>query len=266
MAWTALAVLLLIAAGLGAVLLRRRDLEAPGADWVIEPLRLCSPRERPLYESLRAAFPENPVLLHVSLAKLLRMRRSRGSTSAFLRYHRMAAPFVVCSRDLMPVVVVDVTGTPDAPRVSRERDARAAALRASGLVYVSVALDAPVPNADEIRRMVRAALKSKGPAAGARPNAATAAATGVRATGARTQRAHATGAQAAVPGLPPATPLTTGSLPRRTSTAPAFPKPAFVTAAPLATPLAAATNAVRRMFRTSPVPQPTPTARRPKVA
>jgi hypothetical protein len=260
MAWTALAVVLLIA-GLGAALLRRRDLESPGADWVVEPQRLCSPRERPLYESLRAAFPENPVLLHVSLAKLLRMRRSRGSMSAFLRYQRMAAPFVVCSRDLMPVVVVDVVGTPDAPRVSREREARAAALRASGLVYVSIALDAPVPNADEIRRLVRASLKAKGSPAGPRT-----AATDAPTNATRTSAASATGAPSTIPGMPPATPLTTGTLPRRTSSAPAFPKPAFVTSAPFATPLAAATNAVRRIFRTSPAPKPTPTARRPKVA
>jgi hypothetical protein len=248
MAWTAFAIAALLAGVLATLRFRRSD-DAVTDDWVVEPLRLGGLRERELLAQLRVAFPQNPVFVHVSLAKLLRMRRSRGSTRAFQRYYRMAAPFVVCSKDLMPVVVVDVVGAPGTPSNSREQQARAAAVRAAGLVYVAVALEPAVPVADELRRLVRAALKSK---------AATVSPPGPH------------GATV----VPAATILTTGSLPRRTppgvapsktSAAPPFPKPAHASAA-LAAPLAAAGGMVRRIFRTTPARPSAPPAPRSRVA
>lgn len=226
MAWTALAIAVLVACAY-ALLFRRESADSPTDDWIVEPVRLGSPRERELYANLRAAFPDNPVLMHVALGKLLRLRRSRGSNRAFLRYFRMCAPYVLCSKDLMPVVVVDVLGTPDAPRVSREREARAALLRASGMLYVAVALDSPVPDANALRELVRAAMKSKSPAHGAR-TAATAPSPGAVRPTAATPAAQASRAVAPLPaGVPAATMLTTGALQRRTSVAPPFPKPAM---------------------------------------
>jgi hypothetical protein len=163
MAWTALALVALLA-GVLLTLARRRDREGPTTDWVVEPVRLLAPAEQELHAQLRAAFPQHVVLTQVSLARLLRMRRSGGSTRVFQPYLRLAAPFVVCSKEFMPLIVVDVNVTTDAARTSREQRKRAAVVQASGLVYLAVrAVPGSVPTADELRQRVRAALQAKGP-------------------------------------------------------------------------------------------------------
>lgn len=167
MAWTALALLLLLA-GVLATLAARRAEGGPTPDWVVEPVRLLAPAEQELHAQLRAAFPQHVVLTQVSLARLLRMRRSGGSTRVFQPYLRMAVPFVVCSREFMPLIVVDVNATTDVPRPSREQRKRAAVVQASGLVYLAVAaVPGTVPSADELRHRVRAALQAKAPRAAA---------------------------------------------------------------------------------------------------
>jgi hypothetical protein len=161
MAYAALALVVLLA-GVLVTLARRRDVDAPTADWVVEPLRLLGPAEQELHARLRAAFPQQIVLTQVSLARLLRMRRSSGSTRVFRPYLRMAVPFVVCSKEFMPLIVVDVHGANGVPRPSREHLKRAAVVQASGLVYLMVAA-APgaVPSADDLRQRVRGALQAK---------------------------------------------------------------------------------------------------------
>jgi hypothetical protein len=163
MAYAALALVVLLA-GVLVMLARRRDVEGPTADWVVEPLRLLAPVEQELHAQLRAAFPQQVVLTQVSLARLLRMRRSGGSMRVFQAYLRMAVPFVVCSKEFMPLIVVDVHASAGVPRPSREQQKRAAVLQASGLVYLNVAAVAgAVPTADDLRQRVRAALQSKAP-------------------------------------------------------------------------------------------------------
>jgi hypothetical protein len=163
MAYAALALVVLLA-GVLVTLARRRDVDAPTADWVVEPLRLLAPAEQELHAQLRAAFPQQVVLTQVSLARLLRMRRSGGSTRVFQPYLRMAVPFVVCSKEFMPLIVVDVHASSGVPRPSREQLKRAAVVQASGLVYLTVAAVAgAVPTADDLRQRVRAALQAKAP-------------------------------------------------------------------------------------------------------
>jgi hypothetical protein len=165
MAYAALALVVLLA-GVLVTLARRRDMEAPTADWVVEPLRLLAPAEQQLHAQLRAAFPQQVVLTQVSLARLLRMRRSGGSMRVFQPYLRMAVPFVVCSKEFMPLIVVDVHASAGAPRPSREQLKRAAVVQASGLVYLAVSTVAgAVPTADDLRQRVRAALQTKAPRA-----------------------------------------------------------------------------------------------------
>lgn len=169
MAWTALALVALLGCALATFAYRRND--GPTADWVVEPVRLLAPAEQQLYAQLRLAFPHHLVLTQVALPKLLRLRRSRGSPAIFQRYARMAAPFVVCTNESMPLIVFDVHATRDVPRPSREQQQRAALLQASGLVYLSVAAVAgTVPSADDLRQRVRAALHAK-PGRGAAPAA-----------------------------------------------------------------------------------------------
>jgi hypothetical protein len=153
---------LLLVAALGAAFIRRStQIASPSADWVVEPLKLLSPAEQELYAQLQAAFPQHVVFVHVSFAKLLRMRRSDGPMNVFQRYYRMAAPFVVCRKDSMPVVVVDaITSGEGGPR-SREQRHRAAVLEASGLLYLGVAIDGRIPRAEELRSRVRALLQGR---------------------------------------------------------------------------------------------------------
>lgn len=161
MAWTALAVVALLA-GVLVTLARRRDREGPSPDWVVEPVRLLAPAEQELHAQLRAAFPQHVVLTQVSLARLLRMRRSGGSTRVFQPYLRLAAPFVVCSKEFMPLIVVDVGATTGGSRPSREQRKRAAVVQAAGLVYLAVrSAPGAMPSADELRQRVRAALQAK---------------------------------------------------------------------------------------------------------
>jgi hypothetical protein len=252
MAWTALALIALLA-GVLLTLARRRATAGPGADWVVEPVRLLAPAEQELHAQLRAAFPQHLVLVHVSLARLLRMRRSGGSNRIFQPYLRMAVPFVVCSREFMPLIVVDVHASTDVPRPSRERQKRAAVLQASGLVCLSVGAAAgAVPTADELRQRVRAALQAKGSRAGAG-----AAPRGAAPPAGPAPRAARPAAVGTAPATAPAN--------RRPTAANPFPKPALVGAGALARPLAAATASVRRLVRPLLARAPEP-AQRAKVA
>jgi hypothetical protein len=228
MAWMALALVLLLAGAL-LTLARRRTPEGPTADWVVEPVRLLAPAEQELHAQLRAAFPQHLVLAQVSLARLVRMRRSRGSMRVFQPYLRMAAPFVVCSREFMPLIVVDVYATTDVPRPTREQRKRAAVVQASGLVHLTVcAVGGAVPTADELRERVRTALQAKGPrAAGAAPG-------------------RVAPARAASPRVVPRAPAVAS--PASGSLAPGR-FPALVGGRALGGSLAAATASVRRLVR-----------------
>lgn len=259
MAWTALAPALVLLAGVLLVLARRRADEGSMADWVVEPVRLLAPAEQVLHAQLCAAFPQHFVLTQVSLARLLRMRRSGGSTRIFQPYLRMAVPFVVCTREFMPLIVVDLQATKDVPRPSREQRKRAAVVRASGLVYLSVCAAAgAVPSADELRQGVRAALQAKASrTAGGRP-ASTALPAGGPPRAAVAEHAPARSST-------PASGASVASGRGRTGGATPFPKPSLVGDGPLAKPIAAATASVRRLVRPLLARAPAP-ARQAKVA
>lgn len=157
MVWLALA-LLVLAAAAAVVVVRRRAADGPAPDWSVQARRLLTPSEQVVYDRLRAAFPQHVVLAQVSFERLLGLRRSHGSPAVFQRYTRLVADVVICSRELMPLIVVELKNAPHGSSLrTRAEASKAAVLAAAGLVYVTVDV-ASQPEAAALRAMIRASL------------------------------------------------------------------------------------------------------------
>lgn len=157
MHWLALA-LLALAAAAAWVVVRRRAAGGPAADWSVQAKRLLTPAEQVVFDRLREAFPQHVVLAQVSFERLLGLRRSHGSPAVFQRYTRLVADCVICSRELMPLIVVELKNAPHGSSLrTRAEASKAEVLAAAGLVYVTVDV-ASQPEAAALRAMIRASL------------------------------------------------------------------------------------------------------------
>jgi hypothetical protein len=130
MLWLVLACLALAGAAASAVV-RRRVCEGPAPDWSVQAKRLLAPPEHAVYERLRAAFPQHVVLVQVSFDRLLGMRRSHGSPAVFQRYARLVADCVICSRELMPLIVVELKNAPHGSSLRTRAEASKAEILAA---------------------------------------------------------------------------------------------------------------------------------------
>lgn len=164
MSWLAPALLVLaFVAAIALSVLRRRAAKAPAADWSVQAKRVLTPAEQRVFEGLRAAFPQHVVLAQVSFERLLGMRRSHGSPAVFQRYQRLVADCVICSREFMPLIVVELKHAPHGSTLrTRAESSKAEALAAAGLVYVTIDVGAQ-PDAPTLRALVRAALPRRAP-------------------------------------------------------------------------------------------------------
>jgi hypothetical protein len=163
MYWLAAALLALAAAAAWFVA-RRRASAGPAGDWSVQPKRLLTPVEQQVFERLRAAFPQHLVFTQVSFERLLGMRRSHGSPAVFQRYQRLVADCVICSREFMPLIVVELKHAPHGSQLrTRAEASKAEALGAAGIVYVTIDVGAQ-PDAATLRALIRAALPRRAPA------------------------------------------------------------------------------------------------------
>ncbi|HWK75384.1 MAG TPA: DUF2726 domain-containing protein [Povalibacter sp.] len=151
MEWLFLIVLVLIVAVAAAGKVR---VAAPKT-WPLRPVPVLSKSEQVLFWRLREALPERVVLAQVQLSRLVKIDAAGRARLAVLnRIDRKSTDFVVCSKDLQPLCVVELDDSSHTRASQRKRDAdKDAALQAAGLRVVRYHVKS-MPAVAEIRNTI----------------------------------------------------------------------------------------------------------------
>jgi len=151
-----IAFVILIATAVVVALLKRLSKRA-GTSWPLKPKMVLSAPEQVLYWRLIEALPDSVVLAQVQLSRMLQIVGGGNRQAIRNRIDRKSADFVVCSKDLQPLTVIELDDASHSAPSSRKRDAdKDAAVKAAGLRIIRFHVKL-MPSIDEIRAVMSGA-------------------------------------------------------------------------------------------------------------
>ena len=118
--WLLIVVVIVVVAALIVVSKAKKGAGTGDAPWPIYAKKPLSSPEQVLYFRLCKALPEHIVLAQVGLGRILGVKKGNNFGEWFNRIDRMSADFVLCSKDLTIVAVIELD---DASHQKAERQA-----------------------------------------------------------------------------------------------------------------------------------------------
>jgi hypothetical protein len=142
-----------------------RSAAKPLADepWPVSARDLLSRREKKLYQSLVALYPDHRLLVQVALSQLINIDRNHPqSESIRARYKQLVADFVLCRSDLTVVAVIELDDRTHAWPKRKAADARKNKALADARIRLVRIPAGRLPSPDTLRSLIDAATVEDG--------------------------------------------------------------------------------------------------------
>ena len=131
--------------------------------WPVSARDLLSRREKKLYQSLIALYPDYRILVQVALSQLINIDRNHPqSESIRARYKQLVADFVLCRSDLSVVVVIELDDRTHAWPKRKAADARKNKALADARIRLVRIPAGRLPSPDTLRALVDAGAVEEG--------------------------------------------------------------------------------------------------------
>jgi hypothetical protein len=127
----------------------------PDEPWPVSARNLLTKREKKLYQSLVALYPDHRILVQVALSQLISIDRNHSqSESIRARYKQLVADFVLCRSDLSVVTVIELDDRTHAWPTRKAADARKTKALADARIRLVRIPAGRLPSADTLRALV----------------------------------------------------------------------------------------------------------------
>lgn len=137
------------------------------APWPFDVRHLLTAPERTLYHRLVEALPDHLVFAQVGVSRVLHARQGPDQTSWHNRIAQLSFDFVVCSKDTLPVLLIELDDRSHGRAANQKRDQKKdRAARDAGIRLVRWNV-ADLPDRDTIRSALPATASSPRPDAAA---------------------------------------------------------------------------------------------------
>jgi very-short-patch-repair endonuclease len=151
------AVLGLVVFAVSFILIGKR----PKLDWPVRAKPLLTPAEQTLFRRLCEAFPDHFVFAQVALSQLIDVDRVPNRRSVFNRFSQLVADFVLCTKALAVVAVIELDDSSHDREGRRATDAKkAGVLEAAGYRLVRFRVS-KMPNTADARAQILEAMAGK---------------------------------------------------------------------------------------------------------
>jgi Protein of unknown function (DUF2726) len=135
----------------------------PEEPWPVSARDLLSRREKKLYQTLVALYPDDRLLVQVALSQLISVDRNHPqSESIRARYKQLVADFVLCRSDLSVVAVIELDDRTHAWPKRKAADARKNKALADARIRLVRIPAGRLPSPDTLRALVDAGAVEKG--------------------------------------------------------------------------------------------------------
>jgi Protein of unknown function (DUF2726) len=135
----------------------------PDEPWPVSARDLLSRREKKLYQTLVAVFPDHRLLVQVALSQLINIDRNHPqSESIRARYKQLVADFVLCRSDLSVVAVIELDDRTHAWPKRKAADARKNKALADARIRLVRIPAGRLPSPDTLRALVDAGAVEEG--------------------------------------------------------------------------------------------------------
>jgi hypothetical protein len=135
----------------------------PDEPWPLSARNLLSRREKKLYQTLVALYPDHRLLVQVALSQLITIDRNHPqSESIRARYKQLVADFVLCRSDLSVVVVIELDDRTHAWPKRKAADARKNKALADARIRLVRIPAGRLPSPDTLRALVDAGAVEQG--------------------------------------------------------------------------------------------------------
>jgi Protein of unknown function (DUF2726) len=135
----------------------------PDEPWPLSARSLLSRREKKLYQTLVALYPDHRLLVQVALSQLINIDRNHPqSESIRARYKQLVADFVLCRSDLSVVAVIELDDRTHAWPKRKAADARKNKALADARIKLVRIPAGRLPSPDTLRALVDAGAVEEG--------------------------------------------------------------------------------------------------------
>jgi hypothetical protein len=135
----------------------------PDEPWPLSARNLLSRREKKLYQTLVALYPDYRLLVQVALSQLINIDRNHPqSESIRARYKQLVADFVLCRSDLSVVAVIELDDRTHAWPKRKAADARKNKALADARIRLVRIPAGRLPSPDTLRALVDAGAVEEG--------------------------------------------------------------------------------------------------------
>jgi hypothetical protein len=135
----------------------------PDEPWPVSARNLLSRREKKLYQTLVALYPDHRILVQVALSQLINIDRGHPqSESIRARYKQLVADFVLCRSDLSVVTVIELDDRTHAWPKRKAADARKNKALADARIRLVRIPAGRLPSPDTLRALVDAGAVGEG--------------------------------------------------------------------------------------------------------
>jgi very-short-patch-repair endonuclease len=131
----------------------KRSVRRPASPqaWPVRSAQVLTDAEQALYWRLVQAFPDQVVLSHVQLSRILKIDAKSRYWSWYNRLSQKSVDFLVCSKELQPRIVVELDDSShDRDRRRKVDPEKDAALRAGGIGILRFSANS-LPDLDELK-------------------------------------------------------------------------------------------------------------------
>jgi hypothetical protein len=135
----------------------------PDEPWPVSARNLLSRREKQLYQTLVALYPDHRILVQVALSQLINIDRNHPeSESIRARYKQLVADFVLCQSDLSVVAVIELDDRTHQWPKRKAADARKNKTLADARIRLVRIPAGRLPSPDTLRALVDAGAVEEG--------------------------------------------------------------------------------------------------------
>lgn len=135
----------------------------PDEPWPLSARDLLSRREKKLYQTLVALYPDHRLLVQVALSQLINIDRNHPERDSIrARYKQLVADFVLCRSDLSVVVVIELDDRTHVWPKRKEADARKNKALADARIRLVRIPAGRLPSPDTLRALLDAGAVEEG--------------------------------------------------------------------------------------------------------